>query len=60
LLLNPDRSRVELYDLPNDPTQLNNVAEHHSDVVERLAAAVPGWQKELPPGQIDATAGKVS
>src|SRR5262249_13132239 len=27
LLLNPDLSRVELYDIPHDPSQLKNVAE---------------------------------
>lgn len=57
LLLNPDGSRVELYDVPNDPTQLDNVAEHHPDVVERLSGQVLAWQKELPPGPKDADAG---
>lgn len=58
LLMNPDRSRVELYDIPRDPTQLRNVADRHSDVVERLAKKVLAWQKTLPPGPIEPTAGK--
>lgn len=58
LLVNPDRSRVELYDVPRDPTQLNNVAEHHKDVVERLAGKVLAWQKTLPEGPVEAAAGK--
>lgn len=58
LLLNPDRSRVELYEIQQDLTQLNNVAEHHPDVVERLSAAVLAWQKELPSGPIEPSAGK--
>jgi len=58
LLMNPDRSRVELYDLPRDPTQLNNVAEHHPELVERLATQVLAWQKELPPGPVEPSAGK--
>ena len=58
LLLNPDRSRVELYDIPRDPTQLNNVAEHHADVVERLAAQVLAWQQTLPEGPVEPSAGK--
>jgi arylsulfatase A-like enzyme len=58
LLLNPDRSRVELYDIPRDPTQLDNVAEHHADVVERLAAQVLAWQKTLPEGPVEPSAGK--
>lgn len=57
LLMNPDRSRVELFDIPSDPTELDNVAEHHPDIVERLAAQVLAWQKTLPPGPVDADAG---
>lgn len=60
LLMNPDRSRVELYDLKKDLTQLNNVAEHHSDVVARLSEKVLTWQKELPPGPTDPSVGQMS
>ncbi len=60
LLLNPDRSRVELYDVPKDLTQLNNVAEHHPDVVARLSEKVLAWQKELPPGPTDHGVGQMS
>ncbi len=58
LLMNPDRSRVELYDIPRDPTQLNNLAEKKPEVVEQLAARVLAWQKTLPEGPIEPTAGK--
>jgi N-acetylgalactosamine-6-sulfatase len=58
LHLNPDRSRIELYDIPRDPTQLQNLAARHPDVVERLAARALAWQKTLPPGPMDASAGK--
>ncbi|GMU23568.1 MAG: N-acetylgalactosamine-6-sulfatase [Phycisphaerae bacterium] len=58
LLMNPDRSRVELYDIPRDPAQLNNVAEEHRNVTDQLAGKVLAWQKTLPKGRIDATAGK--
>ncbi|MCI0333456.1 MAG: sulfatase-like hydrolase/transferase [Planctomycetes bacterium] len=57
LLMNPDRSRVELYDIPRDPTELSNEAEREPEVVERLASRVLAWQKELPPGPLDASAG---
>ncbi len=57
LLLNPDRSRVELYDIPGDPTQLNNVAEKHPEVVERLAKEALAWQATLPKGPIEPRAG---
>jgi N-acetylgalactosamine-6-sulfatase len=58
LLMNPDRSRVELYDIPRDPTQMNNLAEKNKDVVEQLAVKVLAWQKTLPEGPIEPTAGK--
>ncbi len=60
LLMNPDHSRVELYDLKRDLTQLNNVAEHHPDVVERLSQRVLAWQQDLPSGPIDPGAGQMS
>ena len=28
LLLNPDGDRIELYDIPNDPMELNNQADY--------------------------------
>src|SRR5215211_6760888 len=37
LLIHPDRIRVELYDIPRDPTQLSNVTEKHPDLVARLS-----------------------
>jgi arylsulfatase A-like enzyme len=60
LLMNPDRSRVELYDVKKDLTQLSNVADRQPDVVERLTEKVLAWQKELPPGPTDREAGLVS
>ncbi len=60
LLMNPDRSRVELYNIPNDPTQLANLADDHSDVVDRLAETVLAWQKTLPKGRQDATSGRAN
>ena len=58
LLMNPDRSRVELYDIPHDPTELDNQAKTHPDVVERLATPLLAWQKSLPQGPIDPRSGK--
>jgi N-acetylgalactosamine-6-sulfatase len=58
LLMNPDRSRVELYDIPYDPTELNNLADRKPDVVNRLAPKLLAWQKELPPGPVEPAAGK--
>ena len=60
LLLNPDRSRVELYDIPQDPTQLSNIAEKHPDIVARMSERVLAWHKTLPEGPTDPGAGKAS
>lgn len=60
LLLNPDRSRVELYDIPQDPTQLSNIAEKHPEIVARLSDRVLAWNKTLPDGPTDPGAGQAS
>jgi arylsulfatase A-like enzyme len=57
LLMNPDRSRVELYDIPSDPAEMNNLAVRHAGVVERLSQRVLAWRRTLPEGPIDPGAG---
>jgi len=57
LLMNPDRSRTELYDIPKNPTELNNVAGQHPDVVKKLSKQLLKWQKTLPPGPVEEVAG---
>jgi len=58
LLMNPDRSRVELYRIVDDPMELQNVAAGHPEVAARMSAQALAWQKGLPPGPMDATAGR--
>jgi N-acetylgalactosamine-6-sulfatase len=58
LLVNPDGSRKELYDIPRDPMQLNNQADRRPEIVGRLAEKVLAWQKTLPPGPVDPGAGR--
>lgn len=60
LYRNPDGSRTELYDLRSDLTQLNNVAEKHPEVVNRLSEKLLAWAKGLPEGPRDPGAGKVN
>jgi hypothetical protein len=60
LLLNPDKSRIELYDIPRDPTQLSNIAEKHPEVVARLSEKVLAWNKTLPEGPTDPGAGQAA
>jgi arylsulfatase A-like enzyme len=40
LLLNPDRDRVELYDIPNDPMELNNQADQYPGQVAQMGEQV--------------------
>jgi arylsulfatase len=37
----------ELYDLKTDPTETNNVAGHHPERVEEMAAAFDNWQSRV-------------
>ena len=38
LLMNPDRSRLELFDMAKDPSELHDLALLHPKIVDRLAA----------------------
>lgn len=58
LLLNPDRSRVELYDIPHDSSELNNLADKKPELVRSMSEKVLAWRKTLPPGRIEPTAGR--
>jgi hypothetical protein len=55
--LNPDRSRVELFDISADPSEEDNLAPRHPEVVERLGERALAWQK-TPPGLVEPAAGK--
>ncbi|MEM0966327.1 MAG: sulfatase-like hydrolase/transferase [Verrucomicrobiota bacterium] len=57
LLKNPDGSRVELYNIPNDPTELNNVAEDHPQLVESLSKELMAWHESAPRPPIPEEAG---
>jgi N-acetylgalactosamine-6-sulfatase len=57
LLMNPDRKRIELYDILKDPTELDNVAVQHPDVVRRLSATLLHWQGTLPVSPVEKSAG---
>jgi arylsulfatase A-like enzyme len=60
LLMNSDRSRVELYDINQDLVQLNNLASREPEVVARLSQKLWLWQKELPAGPFDPEAGRLN
>lgn len=48
LLMNPDRSRVELYNLTASPFEADNLAVDMPDEVARLAAQLDAWQATVP------------
>ncbi|MFI4911889.1 MAG: sulfatase-like hydrolase/transferase [Sedimentisphaeraceae bacterium JB056] len=58
LLMNPDRSRVELYDIVNCPMEVDNVADRNPVVVKRLEKKIMAYHNSLPRGPIEDTAGK--
>jgi arylsulfatase A-like enzyme len=58
LLMNPDGSRVELYDIPADPEERRECGEKHPEVVKAMSEKVLAWRKTLPDGPTDREAGK--
>ena len=44
----PRRGAVELYDLSVDPSESENVAERHPEVLADLTARIRNWAAELP------------
>ena len=58
LLMNPDRSRVELYDIPRDPSEMSNEAPRRPEIVARMSEKLLAWQKTLPAGPVVPSAGK--
>ena len=49
LLMNPERDRVELYDIPADRSELDNVAADHPDIVAELSKHLMAWKESCPP-----------
>jgi arylsulfatase A-like enzyme len=60
LLFNPDGSRTELYDIPRDPSELQNEAARQPEVVTILSTLAKAWQKSFPAGPLDGGAGKAN
>ena len=57
LLMNPDRSRIELYDIPRDRLQVDNLAKQQPELVTQLAAKLLAWHQQLPDGPRESAAG---
>ena len=57
LLMNPDRSRVELYDILKDHSETDNVADQHAAVVAKMSKRLLDWAAQLPKGPTEQGAG---
>lgn len=58
LLMNPDRSRIELCDIPSDPSEMDDLASLRPNIVRRLSRQLLAWPKTLPPGPVAPGAGE--
>lgn len=58
LLANPDKSRVELYNIAADPSEVDNLADRHPDIAKRLTKEVLAWYAALPKSMVEKAAGK--
>ena len=57
LLANPDKSRIELYDVVADPSETDNKADVKPEIVRKLFAELMKFNNSLPEGVIDKRAG---
>ncbi len=48
LVSNSDGSRMELYDIPRDRAEQNNLAAQHPEIVEQLTEVLRSWEQSLP------------
>jgi len=57
LLMNPERQRVELYNILEDPSELQNLAPALPKLVNRLSHKLLEWNTSLPKSPVEAVAG---
>ena len=58
LLMNPDKSRVELYNIVEDPSELQNLAAAKPELTQRFMKELLDWNGTLPESPIEEVAGK--
>jgi arylsulfatase A-like enzyme len=56
-LMNPDGSRIELYDVSVDRMEMQNLADAHPDLVRDFSARLLAFQQAMPPGPVQPGAG---
>ena len=59
LLINPDGSRAELYDITKDLMEQHNMAAENGHVVATLSERLLRWHEALPEGPVEPAAGTV-
>jgi len=47
-LCNPDGGQMELYDLSNDPAELNNIADQNFETAQELKRMLLNWKGTIP------------
>jgi N-acetylgalactosamine-6-sulfatase len=60
LLMNPDKTRIELYDLQADPSEVDNVADRNPAVVAQMMPRLLAWKAAVPVGPTEPGAGAAS
>ena len=58
LLMNPDNSRIELYNISEDPGELQDLADTYGNVTRHLSSKLLQWHETLPESPVDPLAGK--
>lgn len=48
LMMNPDQSRIELYNLRQNPCEVDNLAREHPDRVHRMSRDLLAWHEGVP------------
>jgi N-acetylgalactosamine-6-sulfatase len=57
-LMNPSRNRVELYNITEDPGEVDNMAKEYPDIVKEYTDFILEWYKTLPEGPVHPDAGE--
>lgn len=57
LLVNPDGSRMELYNLTKDPSEVDNLATEQPKLAKKMAARALEWYATIPESPVDESAG---
>jgi N-acetylgalactosamine-6-sulfatase len=57
-LMNPSRNRVELYNIEEDPGEVDNLARENPALVEQFSKNLLDWHETLPEGPVHKDAGK--